>query len=91
MLRSLDGVDAGRRHRTLVAVAQGSPAWIAQAVDLRITAQGFSRDPVAGAAVGPATIGQARLYRGAGTTLGVTFHPHDGRTAIVIHLTQEER
>ncbi len=91
VLRSLDGVDAGRRHRTLVAVAQGSPAWVAQSVDVRITAQGFSRDPVARAAAGTAPLGQARLYRGAGTTLGVTFHPHDGRTAIVIHLTQEER
>ena len=91
VLRSLDGVDAGRRHRTLVAVASGSPAWVAQAVDVRIAAQGFARDPVARAAAGSAPIGQARLYRGAGTTLGVTFHPHDGRTAIVIHLTQEER
>ena len=91
VLRSLDGIDAGRRHRTLVALAEGSPAWVAQALESRITAQGFARDAVARAPAQPAAVGEARLYRAAGRTLGLTVHPHDGHAAIVIHLTETQR
>lgn len=91
VLRTLVGVDAGRRHRTVVALAAGSPAWVVRALDARITAEGFVRDPVAREGAGSGRTGEVRLYRGAGKTLGVTVHPHDARTAIVIHLTEADR
>lgn len=91
VLRSLAGTDAGRRHRTLVALADGSPAWVAQALEVRVIANGFTRDPAARDAAGSGPVGEVRLYRGEGRSLGITFHPHDARTAIVIHLTEAYR
>ena len=91
VLRRLDGIDAGRRHRTLVAVADGSTGWVTQALELRMAAQGFTRDPILHASAGGDQAGEARLYRRSGTEVAVTVHAHHGRSAIVIHLTEAVR
>jgi len=91
VLRRLDGIDAGRRHRTLVAVADGSTGWVTQALELRMAAQGFTRDPILHASAGGDQAGEARLYRRSGTEVAVTVHAHHGRSAIVIHLTEAGR
>jgi hypothetical protein len=91
VLRRLDGVDTGRRHRTLVAVAEGSPGWVTQALELRMAAQGFTRDPILHASAGGDPDGEARLYRRSEIEVAVTVHAHHGRSAIVIHLTEAVR
>ena len=88
VLRSLGGVDAGRTHKTLVAVSDGSASWVVQALELRMATQGFTRDPVLHANTGGGASGQARLYRRPGAEVAVTVHAHQGRSAIVIHFTE---
>ena len=85
VLRRLDGVDGGRRHRTLVALTDGSVRWVADSLETRALALGFARDPVRRQSAGE---GESRLYRSGRRDLGITVHPHEGRTAIVIHLTE---
>lgn len=100
VLRSLEGSDAGRRHRTLVAVAEGSLRWAAEAIETRALALGFERDPVVdigsaqqrGAQLQPlADRAQARIFRRPGQSLAVTVHRHGERTGIVMHLTENAR
>jgi len=87
VLRQLSSLDAGRRSRTLVAMVPGSLAWAGEVVGQRLAAHGFSPDPVMRAGAQ----GGARLYRRRGAELALTVAPHDGRTALVLHLIEESR
>lgn len=90
VVRRVGGVDGDRRHQSLVAIADGSPGWNADLLESAALASGFTRDGVEQARVktGP---GRAMLYRSAGRELGVTVHPYDARTAIVLHVTETLR
>lgn len=92
VLRSLEGIDGARRHRTVVAIANGSVRWSVDALEARARSLGFVRDPVAGDAgmqrPAHADHAQARLYRRSGQALAVTVHRQGERIGIVVHLTE---
>lgn len=85
VLRRVEGVDGTRRHRTVVALVDGSVSWVVDALDARVLAQGFVRDHAGRRTVGTA---QSRLYRASGRDLAFTVHSHDERVAVVIHVTE---
>lgn len=85
VLRRVDGVDGNRRHRTVVALVDGSVSWVVAALEARVLARGFVSDRTGHRTVGTA---QSRLYRAPGRDLAFTAHSQEGRVAIVIHLTE---
>lgn len=84
VVRRFAATDAGRRSETVVAVVNGTPAWVASAIGGRLSALGFVRDPLigvrgtsGGAAMADAATGEgasgAAAWRGSasgGATLG---------------------
>ncbi len=90
VLLRVEGIDGERRHRTIVAIVDGSPGWNAGALESRAASHGFARDPIEGASARGAS-GESRIYRGAGRELAVTLHPNPRGTAIVAHLIEQAR
>jgi hypothetical protein len=83
VLRRLGSVDAGRHSASLVALVPGGPQWTADALHASLSAAAFTRDPVVRE--------PARWYRRPGVEVAFTVHPHEGRTALVVHVTRSPR
>jgi hypothetical protein len=83
VLRRFSAVDAGRRGQTLVAVAEGSPSWLADAIGQRLAARGYAPDPVLHSA---GARGEARRFRRADAEVVFTVSPAGpGRSGVVLH------
>jgi hypothetical protein len=90
VLRRLEGTDADRRGRTVVALVRASAPWTLAAIEARVLADGLRRDPVVHTR-GGTDGGEARLYRGLGREFAVTVLPHPAGTAVVAHLVEAAR
>ncbi|HWS73768.1 MAG TPA: hypothetical protein VN324_01385, partial [Quisquiliibacterium sp.] len=87
--RRFAAVDAGRRSETIVATAEGSTLWVAEAVAQQLVSDGFDRDPVLEARGAP---GEARLYRRQGVEVVYTVsQAGPGRSGVVLHVTGADR
>lgn len=85
VLRRFSAVDAGRRAQTLVAVARGTPSWLADVIGQRLVARGYAPDPVLHSA---GTRGEARRFRRADAEVVFTVSPAGpGRSGVVLHAT----
>lgn len=85
VLRRFSAVDAGRRGQTLVAVAEGAPSWLADAIGQRLAARGYAPDPVLHAA---GARGEARRFRRADAEVVFTVsRAGPGRSGVVLHAT----
>ena len=85
VLRRFSAVDAGRRGQTLVAVAEGAPSWLADAIGQRLAARGYAPDPVLHSA---GVRGEARRFRRADSEVVFTVSPAGpGRSGVVLHAT----
>lgn len=87
VLRRFAATDAGRRSETLVATAPSSVGWLLPMLDRRFASMGLLPDPVVRSPAGSG----ARLYRGRGAEVAVTAVPHEGRSGLVFHLTEDSR
>ena len=83
VLRRFSAVDAGRRGQTVVAVAEASPSWLADAIGQRLVAQGFAPDPVMQTRGGR---GEGRRFRRADAEVVFTVSAAgQGRSGVVLH------
>lgn len=87
VVRRFASTDGGRRSETLVAVAHGTPSWIASAIGGRLSTRGFVLDPLIrgrGASRGAATAdGVADVAVGEGASSGSAWNDSaSGRTSL---------
>ena len=83
VLRRFSAVDAGRRGQTVVAVSEGAPSWLADAIGQQLVARGYVPDRVLRAA---GVRGEARRFTRADAEVVFTVTAAGtGRSGVVLH------
>jgi len=91
VLRRVSSADAGRHAETVVALAEAGVATAASSMHDRLTLAGYRRDPIVRTPATQDASGTAYMYRRGAREVAVTLHPYQGRTGIVMHVTEGTR